>query len=524
MTAPAQPAERVPPSDRALDRAILAAARRLRTAAALRWGARALLAGACCLLGWLAAAALGWVARPSAAAAGPIAVAGLAASAVAWLWRPAERRVARVLDDRAGLAQRLATAQEIRAAGAGSALARLQIADAARSVERLDVRRVLPVPIPPEARALAALAAALLLLFAAPALAPMVSPSGRAERAGVAKRGAALEREAAAVEREAARQGLSGVAARAREARRLGQAMRRGAVNKRDALVALHRLGDAVEREQAAAASAAGEGRADGGAAAGALRSAAGRRSDEPGQVARSVPDDAARTLRDLAGAAASGDPAARASATQRLAEQVRSAPLGQHDLDAMGRALGAAGRALGDRDMEQAAARLRETAAAPRGASPAEGRARAADALGRSARAAREAAGASARAEALRRLASAASTARGERAARDAAAGRPGAAGGAGRVGAPTGGPPTPRLGGTGRSERVTGAPTPGSARARRQVPGAPPERDARVATPYSRVGMPGRGAPEAAVRREQIPAAYREQVRAYFERIGSR
>ncbi|MBN1953617.1 MAG: hypothetical protein JW900_01090 [Anaerolineae bacterium] len=159
--------------DRRLKRLFSHCGTRLRLAESVHWGLWGLAAGLALAL----ALALGarasplMMRRPLLGAAGLLSLSGATAGAAAtWLWPRPPQRLARALDRRLGLAERLTTCWELQAGRLETtgAMAAAQLADTLQAASRIDVRAALPLRAPRRALVaaavlVAALAASLLL-------------------------------------------------------------------------------------------------------------------------------------------------------------------------------------------------------------------------------------------------------------------------------------------------------------------------------------------------------------------------
>jgi hypothetical protein len=263
------------------------------------------------------------------------AVLGLAVvvgAVIGWTRRVTALETARLADQRLSLRERLSSGLAFLETPERDPLVAAQIEDAARHSARLEPRVAFPYRLPREARFLAATLLALLAVLFVPEIPFLQSPQARAEKAAMRREGEKLQRLAKEVSgRKTPTNG--DVAKRVAEnMRKLGIAMERGRVNKKQAMLASNKLTRELREAQ--------------------RRLAADGLGPKAGSAAKPL-DQAAMQMQQAADARNSGN----ATAGQRsLAEMARA--LQQRDFEAAARVLSALGDRLKSGEMSEAEAR----------------------------------------------------------------------------------------------------------------------------------------------------------------------
>lgn len=236
----------------ALLRVVEDARRRLAARRAWWWGGRVALTGAgAALILVVVRAVIPVEIPPAIVAVGAVAAGLVAAAGVRLATRPSPLIAAQVLDRRFGLADRLATAVELLIGRhPQTALAAVAVDDAAAHAAALELRRTLPGG-PDRTMAAAVLMAALAAALGG-ALGGLALPGTPAHEVvrTIKREGRRLERAAETIE-ERARAERARIARRTAPAlQRLGEALQRERMERRDALARLEALGRQVEAER----------------------------------------------------------------------------------------------------------------------------------------------------------------------------------------------------------------------------------------------------------------------------------
>ena len=237
----------------ALQRTLRSAAARIRMLVLLRVGSLALCAGAVvslCAVG-LSKARL-WE-EPSPWLAGGIIAAAVSCAAIFALSRKiTELDVARLTDRRSDLKERLSSAVEFRGLGLDTKASFYgeQMADAARHAAGLDLAVAYPMRIPRTLWLGAAVTAAVFAMYFLPTLPVFWTKQKQAEAAAVKMQGMAIVKVATDAEKSANQQDLKETRRAAEEARKLGEAMQKARVGKKESLVALQKLTKKMEETQ----------------------------------------------------------------------------------------------------------------------------------------------------------------------------------------------------------------------------------------------------------------------------------
>jgi hypothetical protein len=238
-----------PDAGEVLRERLRAASRRIRFIWLVRAMAVALLAAACADLLCLLLGRLAIVpAAPVWLLALPYLLAAPAAAAYAGLRPLSELTVARVTESRADLNERLSSVLEL--SGLDVPFVQALRRETAGRISTLDLRALYPARLP------RTLAIALLVtaLWLGATLLPVIrhgrSATERRDAEEVIKRGAAIEKLARDTLKTAEQHKLEESRKASEEARKLGEAMRRGRLSKKEALVALNKLTRKMEETE----------------------------------------------------------------------------------------------------------------------------------------------------------------------------------------------------------------------------------------------------------------------------------
>ncbi|MCS6778020.1 MAG: hypothetical protein RMJ43_10865 [Chloroherpetonaceae bacterium] len=240
-----------------LDSRLRAAGRRIRIQIFLNHTAPVLCITVAVALLAIAMDTLGLPMLPWPILAGIVLVIGLSGAAIAALVRPLPPlQVARIVEHRAGLQERLSSALAFtgHATRQAALFYAAQRADAERHAAQLNLRHVLPLSLPkifwPGALSL------LLLSLTTPLQRHpfFQSPQQKQEAVEVRQQGTTLLRLADATEQQASRAHLARARRAAQETRRLGASMRRNQLSRKEALVRMRALTEQIARAHRQAA------------------------------------------------------------------------------------------------------------------------------------------------------------------------------------------------------------------------------------------------------------------------------
>ena len=351
-----------------LQASIRAARWRLRAICAIRWASRFLAASAAVAIVWIILARLGLVPDVAVRALIFVGASGIASAlAIAFGIPLPAFEIARITDLRGRTGDRLASAVEFLSLGRQDPLVQCQANDAAAQAAILDLRTLYPLALPREG-----LAAILLTIVAVAALlVPNVplfwSAQRKQEAAEVRKEGVRIEHVSRDAQRAAERNRLEETRKAAMEARALAEAMKRGNLTKKQALIALQKLTDRLARRQDAIANA-------NAANSQSLRNAADRiarspawRQKDAGAANVATPNrgdaQAQRIAQQLLQALRSGDAQAQNLALQRMANLVENGALSAGTLARLQRQLAEMGRVLNDTALRELAKQLSDIA-----------------------------------------------------------------------------------------------------------------------------------------------------------------
>lgn len=160
--------------------------------------------------------------------------------------------VAKLTERRADLKERLSSAVEFRAQGMASdtPFYAEQLGDAEQSAAGVDLKRLYPVRLPRTFWGGIITTLALFLAFYLPTLPAFWSPQQKKDADDVAKQGIVLTKLAKEVEKEADKQNLDEAKKASAEAKKLGEAMRHNQISKKQALVQMQKMTKKLEEAQ----------------------------------------------------------------------------------------------------------------------------------------------------------------------------------------------------------------------------------------------------------------------------------
>lgn len=242
-----------PPSLDLVDAKIRGAIHRIRLLMLVRYGSLALCIGAGVGLLVVGGGKLGLYATPEPMVPAAVIAFALCAAIVATLLRPLRSLdVARLTERRAGLKERLSSAVEFRAQGvdASEPFYREQFADAERHAGALELRTLYPLHLPRTFGAGLAAALAVFLLYYLPTLPAFWTPQKKKDAAAVKQQGLAITRLAEDTEKAAEAKNFEATRKAAAEARKIGEAMRQNRVDKKEALVRMQKLTKQITETQ----------------------------------------------------------------------------------------------------------------------------------------------------------------------------------------------------------------------------------------------------------------------------------
>lgn len=160
--------------------------------------------------------------------------------------------VAKLTERRADLKERLSSAVEFRAQGVASdaPFYAEQLEDAEQSAAAVDLKKLYPIRLPRTFWGGILATLALFLAFYLPTLPAFWSPQQKKDANDVAKQGIVLTKLAKDVEKEADKQNLDEAKKASAEAKKLGEAMRRNQLTKKQALVQMQKMTKKLEEAQ----------------------------------------------------------------------------------------------------------------------------------------------------------------------------------------------------------------------------------------------------------------------------------
>ncbi len=291
----------------------------------------------------------------------------------------------RLLERRLDLKERFSTAYELRGS---DQLERLQIFDA-EDHTKIDFRSVLPfLPIPTRVWAAILAPFAVFLLTFLPELPFFQSPERKLETAAVKKEGERLIRLAKALERDSTAKKLPKTDEAAKELEKLGNEMKTGRLNRRNALMKTAKLTEEIKRQQAALAaeqapkslssaakelekslsaplaSSEGNGKSATDPKNSSLKPESSLANSDRGNSGNGskARDNNLSALRDLQNALAKSDIASLSDKLARLSEQVaQGKPASPEERKKLARELDSLARALKDTRLSEAASALKQ-------------------------------------------------------------------------------------------------------------------------------------------------------------------
>jgi hypothetical protein len=239
--------------DTALRSAIIKARRRIAINRTLRLTGRALcFTSLPCALA-VVAGKLRWIEQPPPAfMAGLMGGAALTALIVSLSRKVSDIDIARLTDQRSNLKERISSALEFQNMGvaADAPFYQEQFADAEHYAGSIDMKTAFPIKLPWEAPVGLLCALAVFLTFLLPTIPLFWSKQHKDEVAAIKKRGIEIEKVARDAEKAADQQKLDETKKVAAEARKLGEEMHKGKIDKKQSLVALSKLTHKIEEAQ----------------------------------------------------------------------------------------------------------------------------------------------------------------------------------------------------------------------------------------------------------------------------------
>jgi hypothetical protein len=234
-----------------------AATRRVKLLVTAQWAARTLFWTMLACAIWMLCSRLAWTSEPKVSAlAGLLAAAGLIGMIIGATRKISPMDVARLTDARTDLKERFSTAVELRQQGKISPIAQAQIADAGARIQKLNFRHIFPFRLTREMIGLLILAAILTGIFLLPTIPLFWSKERKQEMEEVKRQGVVLEKIAREQEKRSSDQNLTESRKAAQEMKRLAEAMRKGEVGKREAMIRMQKLTRKMEEQQKRLASA----------------------------------------------------------------------------------------------------------------------------------------------------------------------------------------------------------------------------------------------------------------------------
>lgn len=381
----------------ALNATLQAATRRIRFLLALRYMSRALCWSSlvCLLVVALSKLHLVFETPAPAVLGGVIGIAVLAGFAAAFVRRLTPLAVAKSTDRRTDLKDRLSSALEFQLTGMDPSAPFYgeQLADAARAVQGVDLKAAYPSRVPKELIAGVALSLTLFGLFFLPSLPLFWSKDKKNEVAEVKKQGIEIVKLAEDKQKTAAQQNLPETKKAAAEAKKLGEAMEKGKMTKKESLVALQHLLKKMEETQKRTADkdaekmkAAGadlkrsldkmqkemeQKQKEKAAEAKAQQKPADPRSiQKPGQNAKAdtpkqsnAMKQAQEAMKQMADALANQDHQQMQAAMEKMAEQMKSGQMSKEEQQQMQKALQQLAQSLKDAGQQQAGEKMQQMA-----------------------------------------------------------------------------------------------------------------------------------------------------------------
>jgi hypothetical protein len=216
--------------------------RRVRLLVTARWVFAALLAASLLCSIFVVLDRLAWITAPPEYLAGLLALGAVVGAAIG-LTRPISLMdAAQLADRRLGLKERLSSGIDFLQRGASDPMTAAQLADAAEHSQRLRPREVFPFRAPREARFFLGSLLLLGALVFLPELSVFQSPKVRAEKTAIKKEGEQIEKLAKDYKKHDLERNSQIAKRIAANMQALGQEMRRGRINKKQALLRMGRL------------------------------------------------------------------------------------------------------------------------------------------------------------------------------------------------------------------------------------------------------------------------------------------
>lgn len=227
------------------------AARRIRMLLVYQWAFRALCWTALACVLWLLASKLNWVSEPEPKTiAGILLMAALVGAIVGFTRRISTMDVARMTDRRTDMKDRLASAVEFQALTTDDPLLRRQVEDAGVHAKDVNVRRVYPVRMSKETVGFVVLALFLFGAFFLPTMPMFWSKEKKQEIEEVKKQGIQIEKIATDKQKAASDKKLEETKKAAKEAQKLAEAMKKGNMTKKTAMIQMAKLTKQMEEQQ----------------------------------------------------------------------------------------------------------------------------------------------------------------------------------------------------------------------------------------------------------------------------------
>lgn len=237
--------------DIGLNQTLDAAARRVRVLLVYQWAARTLCGAAAVCLVWTVASRLRWMPTPSPGVlAGILLGAGAVGIALGFARRITRMDVAHWTERRASMQERLSSAVEFGAQRTTDPLARRQQEDAQTHAAALDLRKLYPIRFSRAALGFMLLSLLLIGAFFLPSVPLFWSKAHREETAQIQARGAEIEKVVRETEQAATGQSLDESKKAAQEIKKLAEAMKKGDLDKKAALVQMNKLTKQIEQQQ----------------------------------------------------------------------------------------------------------------------------------------------------------------------------------------------------------------------------------------------------------------------------------
>lgn len=387
MTAPDRPFAGSPGESSALHHVVRRARARITSLRAIRLGsAGAAVGGSVAILAIAGGKLRLWPQPAPWEAAALVAGACLTGCAASLALRPSELSAARATERRAGLKERLSSALEFESESHDEPVYQEQLRDAVTAAQNLDLGRLYPARLP-HALLVALLEIALIAgIFFLPGLPIFISAKQSAEMAEVKAQGIQIMKLARDAEKQAGQKNLAETRRIAAELRKLGEQMKSGRLNKKQALVAQAKLTRQMQeaqrkladRDSQTALQQAAKRLADSirhiqQKAAGQKQQAekvATRKQTGGAQQSRPM-QQALSALKKLQQAMQRQNPAQMQQAMQQLAQAMQQPGMSRQQMQSMARALQQTAQAMQGSNMNQVAQQMQQLAQAMQNANP---------------------------------------------------------------------------------------------------------------------------------------------------------